>query len=275
MRPPTRCVFLYLRSQLEGANAPEIATLTAKLVAKLAVTPPLTSSEVSGNEEMRSETTAEPLHGSNSCIISPGTPSLHVRVSTDASSAAKAEMQSRLSSLVKAAPVMLFLKGSANEPRCKFSRQMVDILNEEAIQFGTFDILQDEDVRQALKRYSNWPTYPQLYVRGELMGGVDIVKEMRASGHSLKVELLGGDGDESASAPTVSLEGRLRGLIGQANVVLFMKGSPDAPKCNFSAKIVGILKDQLISYAHFDILSDEDIRQGLKKYSLWPTYPQL
>ena len=107
------------------------------------------------------------------------------------------------------------------------------------------------------------------------MGGVDIVKEMRASGHSLKVELLGGDGDESASAPTVSLEGRLRGLIGQANVVLFMKGSPDAPKCNFSAKIVGILKDQLISYAHFDILSDEDIRQGLKKYSLWPTYPQL
>lgn len=97
-------------------------------------------------------------------------------------------MESRLTRLIRAAPVMLFMKGCADEPKCKFSRQMVAILTEEAIEFGTFDILQDEDVRQALKKYSNWPTYPQLYVRGELIGGLDIVKELR-SGGSLKAEL--------------------------------------------------------------------------------------
>ena len=80
------------------------------------------------------------------------------------------------------------MKGSADAPKCKFSRQMIQILNEEGMQFGTFDILQDDEVRQGLKVYSNWPTYPQLYVRGELMGGLDIVKEMRAEG-GLKTEL--------------------------------------------------------------------------------------
>ena len=62
------------------------------------------------------------------------------------------------------------------------SRQMVGILKEENVKFSSFDILADEEVRQGLKTYSNWPTYPQLYVNGELVGGLDIVKEMKESG---------------------------------------------------------------------------------------------
>ena len=84
----------------------------------------------------------------------------------------------RLGQLISAAPVMLFMKGSAGAPKCGFSRQVVEILNEEAIQFGTFDILADEEVRQGLKKFSNWPTYPQLYVDGELVGGCDIIEEL-------------------------------------------------------------------------------------------------
>lgn len=54
-----------------------------------------------------------------------------------------------------------------------------------------------------------------------------------------------------------------------------MKGSPDAPQCGFSKTIVGILKEENIAFSHFDILTDEEVRQGLKKFSNWPTYPQL
>ena len=77
---------------------------------------------------------------------------------------------------------MLFMKGTPDEPRCGFSRQAVALLNEEKIQFDTFDILGDEEVRQGLKTFSNWPTYPQLYGDGKLIGGLDIMKELKEEG---------------------------------------------------------------------------------------------
>ncbi|CAH1981158.1 unnamed protein product [Acanthoscelides obtectus] len=77
---------------------------------------------------------------------------------------------------------MLFMKGDRNTPRCGFSKQIIEILNQLNAQYDTFDILSDEEVRQGLKKYSDWPTYPQLYINGELVGGLDIVKEMTASG---------------------------------------------------------------------------------------------
>ncbi|KAF8562493.1 hypothetical protein P879_11788 [Paragonimus westermani] len=91
-------------------------------------------------------------------------------------------LNTRLSDLIKRSPIMLFMKGSASQPRCGFSRQMLELLNSYNVTFDTFDILLDEEVRQGLKTFSNWPTYPQLYVKGELIGGLDIVKELAASG---------------------------------------------------------------------------------------------
>jgi Grx4 family monothiol glutaredoxin len=78
--------------------------------------------------------------------------------------------------LVNRSPIMVFMKGSPEAPRCGFSRTLVSILNELNIKFDTFDILSDENVRQELKTYSNWPTYPQIYVNGNLIGGLDIIK---------------------------------------------------------------------------------------------------
>ncbi|XP_044259125.1 glutaredoxin 3 [Tribolium madens] len=91
-------------------------------------------------------------------------------------------LEQRLKALINRAPVMLFMKGDRETPRCGFSRQMVQILNDVGADYETFDILTDEEVRQGLKTYSDWPTYPQLYVKGELVGGLDIVKEMQAGG---------------------------------------------------------------------------------------------
>ena len=101
-------------------------------------------------------------------------------------------LEDRLKALVHKEPVMIFMKGAPENPRCGFSKQLVAILSSEVpdIAYGHFDILSDEEVRQGLKTFSNWPTYPQIYVKGELVGGLDILKELQEAGE-LKDTLLG------------------------------------------------------------------------------------
>eukprot|EP01138_Halocafeteria_seosinensis_P009107 gb/GECG01009307.1/.p1 GENE.gb/GECG01009307.1/~~gb/GECG01009307.1/.p1 ORF type:complete len:446 (+),score=75.19 gb/GECG01009307.1/:1-1338(+) len=185
----------------------------------------------------------------------------------------KAKLNSRLKKLVNGASVMVFMKGSPSAPRCKFSRALVDILNEKGISYGSFDILQDEPVRQGLKEYSNWPTYPQVYVAGKLVGGLDIIKELKEEGE-LDEALKPAPSSETTGKES-NLNARLEALTKKAPVMVFMKGSPSAPKCGFSSSMVEILKDNGIQFDYFDILSDQSVRQGLKTYSDWPTYPQL
>lgn len=88
------------------------------------------------------------------------------------------ELNERLKKLTTAAPVMLFMKGSPSSPQCGFSRQMVAILREHQVRFGFFDILKDDTVRLGLKTFSDWPTFPQLYMNGEFQGGLDIIEEL-------------------------------------------------------------------------------------------------
>ena len=83
-----------------------------------------------------------------------------------------------IDNILKKSPVILFMKGSPDSPRCGFSRQIVDILNKNEVIYETFDILENQEIRAQLKVYSDWPTYPQLYSNAKLVGGLDIVKEM-------------------------------------------------------------------------------------------------
>jgi Grx4 family monothiol glutaredoxin len=177
--------------------------------------------------------------------------------------------KARLERLVNSSPVMAFIKGTPEEPKCGFSGKLVHIIKQEKIPFSSFDIFSDDEVRQGLKVLSNWPSYPQLYIKGELVGGSDIVMEMHKSGELKKVL------SEKGIIPKESLEDRLKDLISSNPVMLFMKGTPDAPRCGFSSKVVNALKNEGISFGSFDILSDEEVRQGLKTYSNWPTFPQL
>ena len=87
----------------------------------------------------------------------------------------KEELHARLTELVKAAPVMLFMKGTPSAPQCGFSRQLVSILRERSVRYGFFNILADDEVRQGLKEFADWPTFPQLWADGDLVGGLDIV----------------------------------------------------------------------------------------------------
>lgn len=83
---------------------------------------------------------------------------------------------------VKDAPVLLYMKGNKLMPQCGFSAAVVAVLMDLDVPFREVDILRDEEKRQAIKQYSEWPTIPQLYVGGQFVGGCDIVREMQAKG---------------------------------------------------------------------------------------------
>jgi monothiol glutaredoxin len=88
----------------------------------------------------------------------------------------------RIQSLIDANPVFLFMKGTPVFPQCGFSATVVSILDHLGVEYGSANILEDAELRQGVKDFSNWPTIPQIYVKGEFLGGCDIAKEMFQSG---------------------------------------------------------------------------------------------
>src|ERR671919_1432577 len=92
------------------------------------------------------------------------------------------DTSSRIDEIVRSSDVVLFMKGTALFPQCGFSSRAVAILDHLGVSFETVDVLQDPEIRQGIKDYSDWPTVPQLYVKGEFVGGSDIMLEMFQSG---------------------------------------------------------------------------------------------
>jgi monothiol glutaredoxin len=100
------------------------------------------------------------------------------------------DTQQRIDELVKSNPVVLFMKGSASFPQCGFSGRAIQILEACGVDpktVKTMNVLEDEAIRAGIKQYSNWPTIPQLYVKGEFIGGSDIMMEMYESGELKKL----------------------------------------------------------------------------------------
>jgi monothiol glutaredoxin len=93
----------------------------------------------------------------------------------------------RIEQTLASHPILLFMKGNPDFPQCGFSAQAAAALNACGAEFATFNIFEDPEIREGLKAYSNWPTYPQLYVSGELIGGCDIIVEMYHSGELKKL----------------------------------------------------------------------------------------
>ena len=92
------------------------------------------------------------------------------------------QTKERIQTLIQSSPIFVFMKGTKLMPQCGFSNNVVQILNALGMSFETFDVLSDAEIRQGVKDYSEWPTIPQVYVKGEFMGGSDILIEMYNSG---------------------------------------------------------------------------------------------
>ncbi|KAF8345019.1 glutaredoxin [Amanita rubescens] len=146
----------------------------------------------------------------------------------------------------------------------------------------------NEIVLELAKKY---PTVLVLQVEAEALSDIAESFDIEAvpsfiilRGHTLLDRINGADATALTGALTKhvgahntedALQNRLNALVNQSKVVLFMKGSPDTPRCGFSRTMVGLLRDQKVDFTHFDILTDDSVRQGLKKLNDWPTYPQL
>ncbi|KAF9177436.1 Glutaredoxin 3 [Haplosporangium sp. Z 767] len=225
--------------RVEGANAPELS----KTIAKYSKSP------------MSSSALAQSSTGSNGGAAAP---------SVAPPTLSPEEMNARLKELTSSSSVMAFIKGTPTAPRCQFSRQLLEILTAQNIRFSSFNILADDEVRQAMKSFSDWPTFPQVYVNSQFIGGLDVVKEMVETG------------EFQALVPAEKdLKTRMDELIRKAPLMIFIKGTPEAPRCGFSKKLVALLADQGVTYDSFDILEDDDVRQGLKSHVDWPTYPMV
>ena len=92
------------------------------------------------------------------------------------------DSNARIAEIVSANDIVLFMKGSPLFPQCGFSSKAIAILDHLGVAYGSIDVLQDQEVRQGIKAYSDWPTIPQLYVKGEFVGGSDIMMEMYEAG---------------------------------------------------------------------------------------------
>lgn len=117
----------------------------------------------------------------------------------------------QIDEIVRGSPVVLFMKGNRQFPQCGFSAQVVEILNGLLSEYATVNVLADPALRDAIKEYSSWPTIPQLYVKGEFVGGCDIVREMYASGELHKVL-----GLEAVETPAISVTARAASAFRQA-----------------------------------------------------------
>ena len=92
------------------------------------------------------------------------------------------DLNTRIKGLINSAPIFLFMKGTAQAPQCGFSANVARILDSYNVAYNTFNILSDMEIREGVKSFSNWPTYPQLYIKGQLVGGSDIVMELHQYG---------------------------------------------------------------------------------------------
>ncbi len=92
------------------------------------------------------------------------------------------ELKERIETIINSSTIVVFMKGNKLMPQCGFSNNVVQILNVLSVPFETVDVLEDYEIRQGIKEYSNWPTIPQVYINGELVGGSDILIELYQKG---------------------------------------------------------------------------------------------
>ena len=97
------------------------------------------------------------------------------------------QLRKKIADTISRDRIMLFMKGNPSMPQCGFSAAVVGILKEVGAPFASFNILADQEIREGLKEYSSWPTFPQLYVDGKLVGGCDIVRDLHAKGQLSKL----------------------------------------------------------------------------------------
>ncbi|KAJ8686009.1 hypothetical protein QAD02_021802 [Eretmocerus hayati] len=167
--------------------------------------------------------------------------------------------------LIRKFSCVLFVEGSSDRIQCKTAETVINILNRHGTDFELVDVSVHSEVRDSIEKHSGCQIYPQLYIDGTFVGGSDIVQKLSDSGKL----------DEILVEKSPALESRLKRLVNRSVCMLFMKGDRRNPRCGFSKKMIALLDHHHADYETYNILEDNEVREGLKNFSNWPTYPQL
>lgn len=152
-------------------------------------------------------------------------------------------------------------------PMCKSSKFLVDQLNRMEIKFKSYNILEDGKLKEWLKFYANWPSYPQLFINGKFIGGTEIILQLCESEEFLRIV--------PPECIKENVLARINTAMTQSVVVLFMKGTPKDPFDGYQKEAVDILNDQKVRFTHYNIMPDPDVREIIKEYSRWPAFPMM
>jgi Grx4 family monothiol glutaredoxin len=166
----------------------------------------------------------------------------------------------QLHRIINEKALAVFIKGTPEAPKTRRTHQMVRILN--GYDYSYFNVTTDKALTEWLKLYTNSPMLPQFFIKGNYSGTLEELIELSKSG-TLFTEL------------SQDLNTRLQKIINSHKLLVVVKGSKEQPLCGFSRKMMQLLDEYQLDYETFDILLDYQVREGLKKLSNWPTYPQV
>ena len=160
----------------------------------------------------------------------------------------------------------MFIKGTPEQPKCKFTRKLLELFAPHGYRYKSFDILKDERIRQWLKFYSSWPTFPQVFLAGKFVGGVDIVSELVEAGEF--------DAMVPQPAKRLAPADEFKELLAQHKVLAILEGSADSQSTPASQKLAGLLKACSVTYTALDVLHRSDLLKALLGSQL-PSVPCL
>lgn len=167
-----------------------------------------------------------------------------------------ANISAEIEAILASGPMVAFIKGTPSEPKCKFTRKLLGHFNELELTFKHFNILEDEKVRSWLKLYSNWPTYPQVYINQELIGGVDIVVELIESGEFMDMV------PKECKKPSATE--MFDQMLSSFDVVVLIEGTPDKPSTEESKSMINTLNTNSIKYVTVDYSAlSEDVKKHI------------
>lgn len=154
-------------------------------------------------------------------------------------------------------PFFIFIKGSKEEPKCKFTRRLVGMLAKPGYDYRTFNILGDQRIRQWMKVYSNWPTFPQLFINQQFVGGIDVVTEL----------IEGEEFDEMVpdSCKPLSPKDQLAKMLNQSKIVLLLNGTVESPKDDASKALLEKVNGLKCEYSIIDLSAKSEFVEHLGK----------
>jgi len=179
----------------------------------------------------------------------------------------KSEMYEKIEKLLNTFPVVIFIKGSPHDPFCKFSKSFIEVIKETGIRYRSFDIFKDEKLRCWLRLYSGWKTYPQIYVNGKIIGGLDKMKELIEKGEFMN--LIPNECKREGSIEYI------KEFLKSNELVVFGKGTRENVSCKASKEVYEILDKNNINFAIFDVKKDEMIRELIKELYNYHYFPQI